>query len=428
MSTARLDELLVVGCSHQVAPVEVRERIFPDAARLDALFQDARSGALPVRELVVLYTCSRIECYAVSSRPEEAAAALRSWLLNGETELAAATFVHRGGASVRHILSVAAGLDSIMVGEHEVLGQIRDSLEQSRARGTVGPVLDQLVQTALRTGRRARNETDIGKGGTSLAFAAADLTRRDIPPSQRERVVVVGAGATGALAAIHLKEAGWREVLIVNRTLARAREVAERVGGRAHPLEDLRWAVRGARAVVTAVQCAEPVLTAEHLTDRAERPLVVVDLGRPRNVDPALGARAGVRLFDLDDLSRVTETYRRKRLREVPKVEPIVADGEAHFRGWLAHRQVVPLVRTMRQSFEELARAELERAAPQFSEEDRAKLEAYTHRLVRKLLHHPTVGLKELAEAHQGDEERILAIQEIFAAAGWGGGAPAAKA
>lgn len=419
-SPAATQKIVVVGCSHRVAPVEVREALFPDAERIEAFFSAVREGRFKATEAAMVYTCSRVEFYLVSNRPAVTEARVRDWFLGDRSESRAHTYALSGPAAVEHFFSVCAGLDSIMVGEHEILGQVRSGLEESRQRGTVDTVLDRFFQAGLRAGRRARAETDIGKGGTSLAFAAADVARSEVPPSQRGRAVVVGAGITGRLAATHLAEAGWDEIVILNRTLSRAEEVAREVGGKALPLDDLKWAVRGARVVVTAAGGAEPLLCPDILTNRAQKPLLVVDLGRPRNVDESVGRQPGVTLVDLDRLHEVTEAYRRRRALEIPRVQPIVEEEAARFRGWLAHRAVVPMVRVLRSSFADIAEAELEKHLHEFPESEREKVSRFTRSLLNKLLHYPTTHLKELAEHGDGQEERLGVLQEIFVAAGWG--------
>ncbi len=411
--------MIVVGCSHRVAPVEIREALFPSPERIEEFFAVARDGRFKAEEAVMVYTCSRAEFYLVTTHASLTVSRLRDWFLNGAGQYRDSTFAFTGDEAVEHLLSVCAGLDSIMLGEHEILGQVRQSLEQSQERGTVGPVLERLMQAGLRTGRRARQETDIGKGGTSLAFAAADTARSEVPPSQRGRVVIIGAGQTGAMAATHLSEGGWSEILVLNRTLAKAETLANHVGARALPLDDLQWAVRSARVVVTAAGGDRPLVTEEIMTDRSEKPVMMLDLGRPRNVDPAVGLLPGVELRDLDRLQEVADTYRQRRALEIPLVEPIVAEEASKFRAWLAHRAVIPMVKILRSSFAGIAEQELQKHKQLFPEPEQEKLERYTRSLLNKLLHYPTAQLKELAEVEPGEEDRLAALQEIFVSAGW---------
>jgi glutamyl-tRNA reductase len=403
-----------------VAPVEIREALFPGPERIEEFFEAARDGRFKAEEAAMVFTCSRVEFYLVSSQASLTASRVRDWFLNGAGHYRDHTFALAGDEAVEHLLAVCAGLDSIMLGEHEILGQVRHSLEQSQERGTVGPVLERFLQAGLRTGRRARQETEIGKGGTSLAFAAADTARSEVPPSQRGRAVIVGAGQTGAMAATHLSQGGWSEILILNRTLDRAESLADRVvGARALPLDDLQWAIRGARVVVTAAGGNRPLITGEVMTDRSEKPVMMLDLGRPRNIDAAVGLLPGVQLTDLDRLQDVADTYRQRRALEIPLVEPIVAEEATKFRAWLAHRAVIPMVKMLRGSFTVIAEQELKNHRHHFPEAEQEKLERYTRSLLNKLLHYPTAQLKELAEVESGEEDRLSALQEIFVSAGW---------
>ena len=420
MDATSTGQLVVIGCSHRVASVQIREALFPDAERVEDFFEAARRDRFKADEAALLLTCSRAEFYLVTEQPSLTAARVQDWLLANHPEYAAHTYTLAGDDVVGHLFSVCAGLDSIMLGEHEILGQVRQAMKQSQQQGTVGKILEHFFQSGLKTGRRARQDTKIGKGGTSLAFAAADTARSAVPPSMRGRVVVLGAGQTGALAATHFAEAGWSELVIINRTLATAEKLASRLGGKALPIEDLQWAIRGARAVVTAAGGARPLISPDVMTDRSAKPVIVLDLGRPRNVDPAVGEMPGVELHDLDGLQKVAEGNRCKRALEIPLVEPIVVDEARRFRAWLAHRAVVPMVKMLRSSFAGIAEEELSKHAHLFREDERENLEKFTRSLLNKLLHKPTCQLKELAELEPGQEERLTAFNEIFASAGWG--------
>ncbi len=423
MTTETPGHIAVVGSSHKVAPVGVRDALFPRGPRTDAFFEAVRLGDLGASEGVALITCSRAELYVVSPDAASTARRVQEWLLDGRPELTDYTFVKTGRRAVRHLFSVAGGLDSIMLGEHEVLGQIRESLKTAQREGTAGALLERLFHSAQRAGRRARSETAIGQGGTSLAFAAADSARDMFPPELRGTALIVGAGRTGALAAHHFHKDGWRRILIANRTLSRATEVAESHGGTPISMDEIARAVEEADAVVGAVSSPRPVLTSEMLADGANRrskPLLMLDLGNPRNVDPAVGSLPNVDLRDLDSLQRVSQENQEKRAEEIPAARRIVEEEAARFNAWIAHRSVVPLLKTLRESFQGIAEVELAKHARHFDDSNHAALERYTRALLNRLLHHPISHMKELAEETQDPNDQIAAFQEIFVAAGWG--------
>jgi glutamyl-tRNA reductase len=415
--------IALVGSSHKVAAVHVRDTLFPRQARIEQFFEAVRRGELGVDAGIALVTCSRAEFYVLSDDPEAASARLQDWFLNGASELASHTYVKTRDDAVAHLHRVAAGLDSIMLGEHEILGQMKDALKVSTEIGTAGPVLDRLFQGAIKGGRRARQETAIGRGGTSVAFAASDLANKKFGEGERGTVVILGAGQTAALAAHHFHKTGWDRILIVNRTLARAEQLARTHGGEALPLDELASALAEADALVTAVSSDEPVVDAEVLAldvRAGGRTLLALDLGNPRNMDPAVRDLPHVELRDMDDLRGVSEANRKSRALEIPAAT-VIAEIEAdRFTAWLAHRAVVPLVKQLRESFSGIAQKELNKHARQFGEEDREALERYTQALLNKLLHVPITHLKEMAEVAPGHGEQISVVAEIFASAGWG--------
>jgi len=385
-----------------------------------AFFEAVRSRELGVDNAFVLATCSRVELYLCAHSPADAVEHVREWFLNGAVELTEHTYVKRSEEAVAHLHSVAAGLDSIMLGEHEILGQIRHAIETATVQGTAGPILDRLARSALGAGRRARRETAIGRGSTSVAHAAAMAAGKIVPQDHRKALVILGAGDTARLAALHFHSAGWRDLVVVNRTPSGAQRLASEFGGRAMPLGSLKDALIGADALVTAVHSDRPLIDASMLSATScgkERPLVVMDLGNPRNVDPDARALPNVVLRDLDDLQVASEANQSNRALEIPRVTQIVEDEVDRFNTWLAHRSVVPFVKRLREGFVTIADAELSKHARHFREEDRMALERYTQSLLNKLLHQPIAQLKEMAEIAPTEGGRMTTLQAIFATA-----------
>ena len=415
-------QIALVGSSHRVAPVHVRDALFPTQERVSAFYEAVERGELGVDGAVVLSTCSRFEVYALAANASAAAESVKKWFFDEASEIAGHIYVRTDDDAVLHLHSVAAGLDSIMLGEHEILGQLKDSLERASEGGTAGPIMEQLFQSAIKAGRRARAETAIGRGGTSIAYAAANIAQEVVPSDERRTVVIVGAGKTASLVARHFHQAGWSDLVVVNRTLSRAEALAEEYGGRAFPLARLTEAMNGADALVAAVHSDGPVVLAELFatTKKNGRPLVALDLGNPRNIDPGVRDSDCVCLRDLDDLRAKAEANHSRRSQDIPAVTEIVEYEADRFTVWLAHRAVVPMVKHLRESFTFIAEAELAKHSRHFQEQDQAALERFTNSLLKKLLHQPITHLKEMSEAAQGHGDRISALQEIFEAAGWG--------
>jgi glutamyl-tRNA reductase len=426
MDAPALSQFVFVGTSHQIAPAAIRETLVPTPALLENLRQEVMQGQ-NIEEIVLLNTCTRTEIYAVAADPMLAGLALEQHFIVGAVpnpDLQDYIVSLRGEAVVEHLLRVACGLNSIMLGEHEVLGQVGDALENSRERGTVGPLLERLFQAAIRAGRRARAETEIGRGGTSLAHAAVQAADRAVPEDERGRVVILGAGRMGAMAAARFQKGAWDSVVVVNRSTERAEELAATLGCDFSTLEALPELLGEARVVVAATSAGEPVVGEAELSLRLAGDadsLLLVDLGNPRNVASGVQDLDGVQVLGLDELREVGSDNLRQRENQIAPVEAIVDEEFERFRAWLAHRSVVPLVRRMRESFREVAMAEMQRHARHFSDEDQASLERYTEALINKLLHYPTVQLREIAgEDHPDHEARRVMLEDLFVEAGWG--------
>jgi glutamyl-tRNA reductase len=385
--------LLLVGVSQRTAPIALRERL---ALAADDLDED---------ELVVLSTCNRLELYAAVEDVDAAERRLVSELARragvSERELAAALTVATDEDAVLHLCRVAAGLDSPILGEPQILGQVR------RAAGArpSGLLLDRLFACAVRAGRRARNETGLGERPGSLAAVAADVGRDVLADLAGRRVLVVGAGAMGDLVASCFSARGCR-IVVTSRTLDRAAALATRVGGRAAPMEALAEAIAEADVLVSCTRCPHVVVTAEHVA--AATPLLVVDLALPRDVDPSAAAIPGCRLYDLDTLP-----VRSRTGADVDAAERIVAEEAARFGAWRRSRSAVAAIASLRSRAEEIRADELARMQAKLgrlSPEQRRAVETVTAQIVNKLLHEPTVRVKESAGA-----QLVPALRELFA-------------
>lgn len=408
VSFAVVERLVCLGLSHRTAPVELRERI--GALGLGA----ERCPA--VLEHVSVQTCYRVELYALltsglDDARDELIRALSSAHAVERDELVDHLYVHSGEDVARHLCRVASGLDSLVLGEAEILGQVGDAFEAGAADGTVGPGLGLLRRAALAAGRRTRTETAIGANpatASSMALALAEGAVGDLGP---RNLLVVGAGRIGLQTLKAAAGRGVEHVAVANRTAERAVEVAARFGATGHGLDALGGLLAWADVAVTATGSETPVvgkdLVLAAMADRPDRPLVLVDLAVPADVERDAGGVAGVRLFDVDDLRAGLDESIASRLREVPKVEAIVEEEVAAFARRCRELEIEPVVAELRRRAEAMRERELARALRDLGDVDQRVAERMDHlsrTLVKRLLHDPTVRLRELAGAGGADE------------------------
>lgn len=412
---ADVDRLVCLGLSHRTAPVELRER-----------FGTLGLGAERCPEVVehaVLSTCYRVELYAfLVDGVEDARDALVDALADAHevdrSALVDNLYVYSGEDAARHLSRVAAGLDSLVLGEAEILGQVRDAFEQ--AQETTGPALALLFRTAIAAGRRARSETAIGANPATASSMAVSLAEGALGTLRERKALVVGAGRIGLQSLKAITGRGIADVAVANRTRERALEVAGQFGGRAFGLDELADALAWADLAITATSSDEPVVGVDVVRaavgQRPERPLVLVDLAVPADVDRDVAGIDGVRLFDVDDLRAGLDGAMASRLREVPKVEELVEEEVAAFARRYRELEVEPLVASLRQRAEQIRRQELERTLRRLGEVDEKTAEQIDHlsrALVKKLLHEPTVRLRERA-GEAGTDDVASAVRELF--------------
>lgn len=415
-------ELFVLGTSHAVAPTGVRERLHvdPDVAYA-ALARFAATGLLG--EAAPLATCGRLELYATAADPHRAVAALRRILARQtglpRPHLEAHTFVHRGDAAVRHLFRVAAGLDSVVHGEAQILGQVRDVLNHPQTDRSTGPVLQRLFQAALACGKRVRTETSIGRGTASLASAALHLVRREAGDLRGRRVLVLGAGDTGALVARLLVKGGVGSLVVANRTPTRAADVAASLGStagvQAAGLGDLPALLAEAEIVVGAVAGVERLVTPGHLSGmHGERPRYFLDLSHPRAFDPALAELDGVHLFDLEHVAARVSEAREARAAQIPLAMAVIEEDVAVFMKWLSRRGGVPVLRAMREEVLRRARTEADRLARGRSREEQEQARRLARAVARSLLHTPTVALRDADPTSEEGKRLVESAAALF--------------
>jgi glutamyl-tRNA reductase len=382
--------LVLVGTSHRLSPVEERERVAYDLAGAAEL---ARRLALD-GEAVCLSTCNRTELYVVDPDPEAAEARASKALLGDEVELYRMT----DEAAALHLFRVAAGLDSLVPGEGEILGQVRDAYEA----GAHGPVLDRLFREALRVGKKVRTETAINESPASVSSAAAALAQQVFGDLTGCRVLLVGAGEVSELAARALAARGATIAAVTSRTQANAEQLAAAFDARAVPFAGLGSELEHADVVVSSTSSPEPILSREQVPDRKGRPLFVIDLAVPRDVEPGVAQLEDCYLYDIDDLQAVVRESLSGRRREAERAEAIVEHEAERFRDWQASLRVVPAIASLRERAESIRSGELAKAESRLeglSESERRTVESLTTQIVNKLLHVPIVRLKQAAAA-----------------------------
>ncbi|MCG0238082.1 MAG: glutamyl-tRNA reductase [Firmicutes bacterium] len=411
--------LIALGMNHRTAPVELRERLAFSAPELPAAL--TRLAALDeVAEVVLLSTCNRTEVYATVTAPAQAAARLAATLaeLRGLPAEAITPFLYRHEEleAVRHLFRVAAGLDSMVLGETQILGQVRDAYRQAAETGVVGKYMHHLMHQALAAAKRAHTETAISEMPVSVPYAAVELAKKLFQSLQGRTVLCIGAGEMAELTVRHLVAAGVGQILVANRTLERAEKLAGAFGGRAIPLEAVPGALQEVDVVISSTGAEGYLLTREMveraLRARRGRPIFLFDIAVPRDVDPAVGELEGAFLYNIDDLEQVVAQNLQERAREAVRAEAIVAEEVERFQAWLNTQAVVPTIRQLREKADRIRQAELQRALgrlPNLSDRERKVIEALTVAIVNKILNDPTQELKRLAEDGGRGEARAAA-------------------
>jgi glutamyl-tRNA reductase len=405
--------VVVSGLKHHKASLDLLERMTVDGERLPKALHDLLTRP-NLSEAVVLSTCNRTEVYAVAERFHGGFHDVRDFLAQtaflAPEDFSDHLYVHHDAAAVAHLFAVAAGLDSAVLGETEILGQVGAAWDLAREESAAGPSLNLLFRHALEVGKRVRTETGIARGITSVSQAAVALAAERLGGLAGRRVLVVGAGGMGEGLAVALADAGVGEVLVANRTAETAAALAGRVGGRALPLVELRHHLAevdllltstGAQSIIVEHTDLAPVVEA-----RDGRPLLVIDIAVPRDVDPAAARLPGVTLLDMDDLRRFVDQGLSSRRRASEDARRIVAEEVERFEAAASARSVAPLVAELRSRAEAIRAAEIDRMAGRLAGLDvrqREAVDALTKAIVAKLLHDPTVELKDAAGTAKGD-------------------------
>ncbi len=416
-------ELLALGVSHKTAPLDLRERLSLTEGRAVGALHDL-TGSDGIHEAAAISTCNRTELYLVVSDPVEAeSTALGVLTRQAEirpTELLGHLYSLRSGEAARHLLRVTAGLDSMIVGEAEIQGQVKRAYELARVENATGPILNRLFRGALSAGGRVRAETAVGEKGVSIPSVAVELARHALGDLSERRVLVIGAGETAELVARALVARGVAAVFVANRHHDRAIGLAQRFGGEAVRLEELPEHLQAADIVVSATNSPHHIVERdglEHVMEgRDGRPLLLVDIAVPRDIEPACREIPGVTVHDIDDVQQIVERNAGGRESEARRTEPILAAEQDRFQRWLASLEVVPTIASLRERADEIVRrvlAENDGRWESLGEADRERLAAMAGAVASRLLHEPTVRMRRSA----GGEEAYLyisALRELF--------------
>ncbi len=411
--------ILCLGISHNTAPLEIRERLtFGEEAVQASL---ARLGCgqelQSVAGLAILSTCNRVELYAASSEIvfDELEAFLCEARGMDREELKPLLYRHLDNEAVAHLMYVAAGLDSQVIGEPQILGQVTRALELARGQNAAGPLLNRLFQAAIHAGKRARTETAISRNPASVSSLAASLCEKSHPDLKNAQVVVLGAGEMAELAVEALRKRGSQKILVVNRTLERARGLADRWNAEVATFESIQESLERADILIASTGAPHtlihPNMVATAMRMRPERSLMLIDIAVPRDIDPEVIGIPRVRLADIDSLNEELELSLAERAADIPHVEAIIREEQADFMDFLASLNMLPLIANLRQQAEAIRQNELDktlRRLPDLSEVEREHIEALTHALVKKILESPTRSLR--AEATSSNAVEYAAV------------------
>jgi glutamyl-tRNA reductase len=417
-----MSEVLAIGVSHKTAPVAVRERLALTPGRVGEFLRDTLAVG-DVQEAVVVSTCNRTEVYVVASDPVEAESAVLAMLARKAgirpTELAGSIYALRNCDAARHLYRVTSGLESMIVGEAEVQGQVKRAYDDALTSQSTGPLTNHLFRAALATGKRVRSETRIGERRLSVSSVAAALASEQLEGLERREVLLVGAGETSELAARALADHGVEAIFVANRRRDRALSLAQRFGGQVTGFDELPAELKRADAVICTTSSPHPILDGDEIASvmeaRGGRPLLILDLAVPRDVAPEVRDVPGVSLYNVDDLSAVVRRNRSVRQVEAQHAEGIVEEEIQRFAEWLGQLEVLPTVGALRARGQEIARQIVRDNAGRWesaSPKDLERVEALAQAVVNRILHEPTLRMKNMTD--ERIHLRMQVIRDLF--------------
>jgi glutamyl-tRNA reductase len=419
----KLVALLLIGLNHKTTPVELRENFYLNHDQLYAALTRLKHGSANIREVAILSTCNRFEVYAIARNGDHAEQEIMEYLTQyydqEENNLRVFMYIARNRPAVRHLMCVSAGLDSMILGEAQILGQVGQALECATHVSTSGTFLHRMFEQAVRAGKRARTETEISQHTTSVSHAAAILVANQMN-NPEAHVVICGAGEMAEMAAKALTKVGMTNLHFINRTLDNAQLLADGYAGIAYDWSQMWDQLKQADVVIGATGAPHIIIykndVQQVLDERDGKPLVLVDIAVPRNIEATIDALDNVTLFDIDDMQKVVDNSLAQREACIPEVRQIIAEEEDKYWTWLNERNVVPVIKDLRREVQMMVDAELEEALNKLGELDeqgQAVVQRMAHRIMNKLLHTPTAQLR--AQAANGNaEDYANLVRDLF--------------
>jgi len=418
-----MKELIIIGLNHKTAPIEIREKLaFQDSEIKKALLETASLPSL--KEDMILSTCNRVEIYAIASETDKAIQELKDFVSRFHHLPLQAfdknLYLLIGQEAVRHIFRVASSLDSMVVGEPQILGQIKSAYQIATDLKTSGLILHRLLHRAFHVAKRVRTETKISNSSVSVSSIAVELAEKIFGTLEKRTVLLIGAGEMSELAARHLISGGIEKILVTNRTYERARSLALQFNGEAIPFEDMGQGLRKADIVISATDASQYLIHPDQvlklMKERKQKPIFFIDIADPRDIAPEVGDLENVYLYNMDDLQKVAHENLKDREKEAQKAEAIVNDEVDKFVQWYQSLEITPTVVALRKKFEEIRTKELQKIFsfhPDFSEKERQSIEALSHAIINKILHDPITRLKQKDEDLMSDFY-VHSLQTLF--------------
>ncbi|XOF34916.1 MAG: glutamyl-tRNA reductase [Candidatus Electrothrix sp. YB6] len=415
------DSIVLLGVNHKKTPLEVREKLALTGGYEEPLDRLGQLGGLG--EYYLLSTCNRVEILFTCQEPEQMRREVLALLFHGrvsEEELKNSIYLYENKEAVHHLFMVSSSLDSMIVGEAQILGQLKEAFRHASRKKTSGLILNKLLHKSFSVAKRVRTETRIGANAVSISYAAVELGRKIFGKLEGKRVMLVGAGEMAELAAEHLVSQGIQEVVVANRTLERAMKLAARFRGRSVGLDELTDQLLEVDILISSTGAEGFILRKKDIVPvmrrRRNRPLFLIDIAVPRDLDPKINTLENIYLYDIDDLNNVVEMNREQRDKEAVKARRIVEEETLKFVGWLASMEVTPTILELRAAAESICQAELAKTLPRLngiSAKDRKCIERMASSIVGKMLHHPLQYLKS-DRCCVDQEERIMHVRTLF--------------
>jgi glutamyl-tRNA reductase len=416
-------QIVVVGLSHKTAPVEIRECFSFQEPAFDVGLEELGKKR-SIEECLILSTCNRVEVYAVSEDAETCVEDIKRFLSEfhnvREEHFSSYFYALTGRSAVRHLFRVASSLDSMVIGEPQILGQVKEAFRAAANKGTVRLILNRLFHTAFFVAKKVRAETGIGTQSVSISYVAVELAKRIFDDLSRRTVMLIGAGDMAELAARHLIKAGIRELIIASRRLENAKALADVLNGKAVKMEEVYYLLKEADIVITATGSADFIIRPQHVREalklRKNEPMFMIDIAVPRDIDPRIEEIPNVYLYDIDDLKAVLDDNMKTRRENAEKAEEVVLEGERYFLGWLDALKVFPTIIELKRRFDDIKAMEIEKALRRlgnFSDREKKIIESMASGIIGKILHNPLMNLKKESSTSLG-ALYVDAINRLF--------------